>query len=459
VQSIHEGYVPGETIAAITTPPGEGAISVIRISGERAVQVADTLFSGKLTAYASHTLHYGQILGDQGEIVDDVVLGIMLAPRTYTGEDTIEISCHGGSIITRRALQRVLQCGARMARPGEFTLKAFLNGKIDLAQAEAVQELIAAKSELALDAASEQLHGRLSCQIQSFQKELIAIAAILEAWVDFPEEGIEFRSIEEVTADLEKIQQSMKSLLTSYHDGRRLHDGFSLALVGAPNVGKSSLMNAIVDRERAIVTPIAGTTRDTLEEEVMIRGLNFRVCDTAGIRETDEVIEREGVRRSYLEMERADLVLFVLDSSRALTTWERTTLSQLPKEKTIIVWNKIDLTEGVAESESQSLCSVSLSAKEKSGLPELFYAIDQMIWQGSPPSKEEIVITSLRHKEALREAVESCDRVIAGLGSGESPEFLTFDVRQTLRALGKIIGHDITEDLLSSIFSQFCIGK
>lgn len=458
MEFIHQPYYPGETIAAIATPPGEGGVAIIRISGDEALNIASRIFSGPVMTYRSHTAHFGQIRNAKGEHIDDVLLLVMLGKRSYTGESTVEIHCHGGSLITRRVLEVVLQAGARAALPGEFTFKAFMNGKLDLAQAEAVQELICAKNEKALDAAEGQLKGSLSTRIEAFQQDLTQIAAILEAWVDFPEEGLEFATMEELCQDLESICQSMEKLVNTFHDGKILHDGLSLCLIGCPNVGKSSLMNALLDKDRAIVSPIPGTTRDVLEDHMRLNGLHVKLSDTAGIREAHESIEQEGIRRSKLAMQQADLILLVLDAHRGLEEEDLYLLNQVPKDKTIVIWNKIDLQHAPLPSLDFPHV-VALSAKKKQGLDELHAAIDTIIWQNGPPSKEEILITNIRHKEALANSIEAMRRVQQGLLTGVSPEFLTLDMRQSLSELGKIIGTNISEDILSAIFSKFCIGK
>lgn len=455
---VHTPYLPGETIAAVATPPGEGGIAVIRISGNSTLDVAEKVFSGPVRNYRTHTVHYGQIIDSQKNRVDDVLLVPMLGSRSYTGEDTVEIHCHGGSLITRRVLDVVLQAGARMALPGEFTFKAFINGKIDLTQAEAVQELIGAKNDRALDAAEEQLNGSLSQTIRSFQDKLTRIAAILEAWVDFPEEGLEFADVDELCNDLEEILRRMQALADTFHDGRIVHEGIALCLAGSPNVGKSSLMNALLDKERAIVSHIPGTTRDIVEDHIRLNGLNFKLIDTAGIRTTDELIEQEGIRRSKEAMQKADLILLVLDASKDLEEHDYLLLQQVPPLKTIVCWNKIDLPH--KELPQLDLPHViRLSARQKAGIDELRYTIDSVIWQKGPPSKEEILITNIRHKEALLQAITSCRQLTEGLKTNISPEFLSLDMRHTLNALGTIIGADITEDVISEIFSTFCIGK
>ena len=458
MEFIHQPYQPGETIAAVATPPGEGGVAIIRISGKNALDVASKVFSGPVRSYPSHTAHYGHIIDHQGSRVDDVLILPMLGRRSYTGEDTVEIHCHGGSLITRKVYEVVLHAGARAARPGEFTFKAFVNGKIDLAQAEAVQELIGAKNERALDAAEEQLKGRLSRSVEEFQKSLTLIAAILEAWVDFPEEGLEFASLEKVCDDIEEVIRKIEALANTFHDGKIIHDGISLCLVGSPNVGKSSLMNTLLDKERAIVSHIPGTTRDILEDNLRLNGLNFRLVDTAGIRTTEEVIEQEGIRRSKEAMQAADLILLVLDASRELDDQDKLVINLTPPNKTIVVWNKIDLPHNTL-SELPLPHVVKLSAKNRMGLDTLHKMIDQVIWTHGTPSKEEVLITNVRHKEALTRAIQACKEVVTGLKTGVSPEFISFDMRQALYSLGEVIGTNVSEDILTSIFSTFCIGK
>lgn len=454
---VHRPYQPDETIAAIATAPGDGPVAMIRLSGKDAISIAAKIFSGPVATYQSHTIHYGKILNDQKEIVDEVLLAVMLAPRTYTGEDTVEIQCHGGNLITKQVLETVLKAGARAALPGEFTLRAFMNGKLDLAQAEAVQQLISAKSNVSLSAAQNQLEGNLSKQISSFQKELVDIAAILEAWVDFPEEGLEFATMEEVVASLESTLQKMLKLAETFHWGKMIHSGISLCLAGSPNVGKSSLMNLLLGKERAIVTDIPGTTRDTLEEELRLGELHFRLTDTAGIRQTEEVIEQEGIRRSKIAMQQADLILLLLDASKPLSKQDKLLLEDAPQEKTILIWNKIDLPHTI--SDAPFTHQVRLSAKAQLGMDELLATIERVVHKGKSFSKEEVVITNMRHKEALLNAISACKNLIAGLKQGVSPEFLSSDMRLTLKELGTIIGTDIGEDILSAIFSKFCVGK
>ncbi len=456
---IHQPYIPGDTIAAIATPPGEGGVAIVRISGDKSLDVAAKIFSGPVHSYKSHTLHYGQVVDSKGRHVDDALLVVMRNPRSYTGEDTVEVHCHGGSLITRRVLEVILEAGARAARPGEFTFKAFINGKLDLAQAEAVQSLISAKNEYALNAAEGQLKGSLSSKVLAFQEQLTMITAILEAWVDFPEEGLEFTTMEELTYDLESVLSEIQSLLHTFHDGKILHEGLSLCLIGCPNVGKSSLMNALLDKDRAIVSPIPGTTRDVLEDQMRINGLNVRLLDTAGIRTTEELVEQEGIRRSREAMAQADLILLVLDASKGFDEEDRRLIADAPKVKTIVVWNKTDLPHHSLPVIDHFSHIIPLSAKHRIGLNELKKMIDTVIWENGPPSKEEVLITNVRHREALQQAWLAGKSVCEGLKNNVSPEFLSMDMRLCLNELGKIIGTNIGEDVLSAIFSTFCIGK
>lgn len=458
MEFIQQPYQPGETIAAIATPPGEGGVAIIRISGDAALACAERIFSGPVRQYKTHTVHYGMIRDRKGVCIDAVLLLVMLGKRSFTGEDTVEIHCHGGGLIARRVLEVALDHGARAALPGEFSFKAFVNGKIDLVQAEAIQAVIGAKNEKALDAAENQLQGMLSQKITTFQKKSTHIAAILDAWIDFPEEGIEFASMAEICADLESICSGMEELVATFHDGKIAREGISLCLIGSPNVGKSSLMNALLDKERVIVSPIPGTTRDIIEENLRVNGLNFTLTDTAGLRVSEDMIEQEGIRRSRVAMDKADLILLILDVSKGLSAEELLLIADLPPAKGIVVWNKIDLPHA-------SLPDIGfphvvyLSAKQKSGLKNLHATIDRVIWQHGPPSREEILIANVRHKEALQASAAAVRRVIEGLQGGVSPEFLSLDMRQALSELGKILGTNVGEDILSAIFSQFCIGK
>ncbi|MBS0656133.1 MAG: tRNA uridine-5-carboxymethylaminomethyl(34) synthesis GTPase MnmE [Verrucomicrobia bacterium] len=456
MEFVHRPYVPGETIAAVATPPGEGGIAIIRISGSEAIEVASKIFSGPVVRYESHTAHLGKVIGPDAQIIDEVLLLVMKGPRSFTGEDTVEIHCHGGALICRRVLEAIIAAGAKPALPGEFSFKAFLNGKIDLAQAEAIQAKIGARNEIALSCAEQQLEGLLSKKIAYFQNKLIDIAAILEAWVDFPEEDLEFASQNEVIETIEEAVAEMEKLIDGFHAGKMIQEGVSVCLVGSPNVGKSSLMNALLRKERAIVSPIPGTTRDLVEDDLRLNGFHLRLTDTAGIREGAEAIEEEGIRRSKKVIERSDIVLFVLDVT---STIPYDMLCDLPQDKTIAIWNKVDLAYERPLPELPFSRIVEVSAQQRIGLEKLETEIDQVIWKGGTPYRNEVVITSLRHKDALVQARDSCMNVIAALKRNDSAEFISFDMRQALSSLGTIIGTNITEDILTAVFSKFCIGK
>lgn len=457
MEFVHQPYIPHATIAAVATPPGDGGIAIIRISGKEAIATASKIFSGALETFQSHTVHFGQIRDLSGEKIDDVLIVVMRAPRSFTGENTVEIQCHGGRLITRRVLEAVIQAGARAALPGEFSFQAYMNGKIDLAQAEAIQALIHAKNETALLLAQDQLEGALSKKITSFQKKLTESAAIIDAWVDFPEEGLEFAPFDEMVAHLEAVHEEIEKLERSFHQGKIIHDGIQLSLVGSPNVGKSSLMNALLGKERAIVSPIAGTTRDLVEDDLRLNGLHFRLTDTAGIRQTEELIEEEGIRRTRKAIERSDLILFVLDVTEK--TMDQALIEALPKGKTIAVWNKIDLPHERPLPRLPFQHVVEVSAFAEMHLEELHQKIDAVIWENGSSHKEEVMITSLRHKESLANASQFLKKTITGLKEGISPEFMAFDMRQTLLELGKVIGTNVSEDIITAIFSKFCIGK
>lgn len=453
---VHTPYKPNETVAAIATPPGEGGVAIIRISGKEAFQAAKKVFSRDPASFKSHTAYHGYVVDEKGEKVDEALLMLMKGRKSYTGEDTVEIFCHGGSLISKKVLETVLKTGVRQAYPGEFTFKAYINGKLDLSQAEAVQALIHAKNEKMLHSAEKQLEGRLSKKILETQGRLNHIAAILEAWVDFPDEGLEFEPMEKVINDLSVEKKHLQKLLDTYHDGKILSEGLKVALIGSPNVGKSSLMNALLERERAIVSDIAGTTRDILEDHLKLNGLNIVLTDTAGIRETIESIEKEGIKRSIKALDDADLVLLVLDCSKPLNETDLSLIKKLDGKKSIVVLNKTDIASPTSIKHPHV---IPISALTGMGLDALKNEIDNVIWAHGVPSKEEIVITNMRHKEALIESVDALERVILGLKTGVSPEFVAFDIRTALSGIGKIVGADITEDVLTSIFNTFCIGK
>lgn len=448
-----------ETIAALATPPGNGGIAIVRVSGKDAFRYGLTLVRPTLPVQ-SHTARLVTIVSKEGDPLDKALCIPFQAPRSFTGEDTIEFHCHGGQLIARRLLDALMSVGIHIALPGEFTFRAFINGKIDLAQAEAIQDLIGAQNETALKVAKEQLDGRLSKEIQKMQTEGSRLAAFFEAWVDFPEEDLEFEPVEKVLEQLVSLENNLHKLLSTYHDGKRIHDGVSICLLGAPNVGKSSLMNALLGKDRAIVSHIAGTTRDVVEDDLRLDGVHCRLIDTAGIRETDELIEGEGVRRSRQAMKRADIVFLVVDASSPHESYIEQLLQEVSESPVCLVWNKIDLLPSIENLPHYPVKETAyISARSGAGLDDLKQAVHRLLWKSGSLHCDEAMITNARHKEALVMAQESLKKVISGLKEGISPEFISFDMRHFLLHLGSVIGRDVTEDILSQIFSQFCIGK
>ncbi|HRW58056.1 MAG TPA: tRNA uridine-5-carboxymethylaminomethyl(34) synthesis GTPase MnmE, partial [Chlamydiales bacterium] len=338
-------YFSNDTIAAIATAPGDGAIAIIRLSGKKAFSIVNSLFSKDLNKMLSHTCHLGKFYDENKVLIDEVLLLIMKNPHSFTGEDVVEIHSHGGRIVTEKILKTLIQNGARAASAGEFSFRAFQNKKIDLTQAEAIQNLIAAKNEKALLAAEKHLEGALKRKVLSFQRNLLEITAILEAWVDFPEEELELTSIQEINKQIENEKKKLIQLIETYHDGKALFEGMTLAICGTPNVGKSSLLNALLKKDRAIVTDIEGTTRDLLEETIQIKNMHFKLIDTAGIRTTNDCIEKEGIKRSLLAIEKADIVILVLDASRPLAEDDRNLIKKADPQSTLLLWNKIDLKD------------------------------------------------------------------------------------------------------------------
>ncbi len=443
-----------ETIASIITGASIGAVSGIRISGDRAFSIANALFSGDVFSFASHTAHYGKILDEKGEVVDTVLLIPMKGPKSYTGEDTVEIFCHGGSILPKKILQLILQKGARLAKPGEFTLRAFLHKKIDLAQAEAVQSLIAAQNDFASKAAKNQLEGKLSQKIAFFQKRITYLSAILEAWVDFPEEDLAFLPSEEFLEILSSVIEEIKMLLSTFTQKAKLQEGISLAILGPPNAGKSSLMNYLLQKEKAIVTEIAGTTRDVLEEDFLLKGYSFRLIDTAGIRDTSCVIEQKGIEKAKQKAKEADFILYLMDASSP--SFDFSFISEISPSKSLLVWNKID--KKPPPEALKEFPSVAISVKEEIGIHLLLDTILSFC-NKTPLGKEEVFITSERHKKALEDTLFFLTKVKSSFVEKTSAEFLAADIKEALYSLSSILGTNVTEDVLDAIFSQFCLGK
>ncbi|MBI4437150.1 MAG: tRNA uridine-5-carboxymethylaminomethyl(34) synthesis GTPase MnmE [Candidatus Omnitrophica bacterium] len=457
-----------DTIAAISTPIGEAAIGVIRVSGKRSFEIADRVFRSKTGILPSQVESFRALYGhiadpEKDRLLDEVLVLVLKSPRTYTCEDMIEIYGHGGSVSLREILELLIREGARLARPGEFTERAFLNGRIDLSQAEAVLDLIHAKTDASLRCAVEQLGGALSKRVKTFQAELLESLAHLEGAIDFPDEDIEILSERELLGRLSRLYQEMKDLLESASTGIVFREGLTTVITGRPNVGKSSLLNALLHQNRAIVTPIAGTTRDAIEETANIRGIPIRLVDTAGIQETDSQIEVEGIRRSRSYLERADLILLVLDGSEPETHEDETLLHQIEGRPSLCVVNKKDLPQQLNLKRLFDVKNgkrvVNVSAITGEGIAHLEEAISQMVWQGKTFSSEGSLVTNVRHQEALTRAVEALHSAMEHLCHPAPPEIVAVDLREALENVGEIVGEVFTEDLLDKIFSQFCIGK
>ena len=455
-----------DTIAAISTPPGEGGISVIRISGANAFAVADHVFLGrtKLCDAPSHTAHFGKIVDDQGGLVDEVVAVTFRAPGSYTCEDVVEISCHGGYLVTQRVLERSLSAGARLAEPGEFTKRAFLNGRLDLSQAEAVADLIQSQSNAAYRSSVRQLSGELSRKIKGVRDELLNLASLLELELDFSEEDVEFADKKAVQARLEDAIVTVDELLVSYSVGRVYREGVRVTIAGKPNAGKSSLLNAILGDDRAIVSEIPGTTRDTISERVSIKGVLFRLTDTAGLRETMDKIEREGVERAKKEAREADILLLVMDLSEYDYNGTEPLYSELEDVcvregvKFVRVWNKVDLHKTEAPRVPRNGHIFYVSALHGDGIDTLKNGLFNLVL-GENLNESSVIVTNARHRDALSRARKSLGYALATLESRKSGEFVALDLRSGLNALGEITGEITTEDILNNIFSRFCIGK
>jgi tRNA modification GTPase len=458
-----------DTICAIATPPGEGGIGIIRLSGDKAVEIASRIFrspTGRTVKdYATHTLHVGDLHDPEtGLRLDQVLVAVLKAPRTYTREDVVEFHCHGSPLVLRLALQNLIRSGARLAQPGEFTKRAFLNGRLDLAQAEAVMDLIQARSESGLRLAVEQLRGKLSEELGRIREALLRLLVEVEAGIDFLEDDIAFISTEALSNGIEAVVNQIRGLIGSADDGRIVREGITVVLVGRPNVGKSSLLNALARADRAIVTDIPGTTRDVLEEFVSIRGIPVRLLDTAGLRESGDRVEREGVRRAEEALQRADLVLIILDGSARLESEDRQVLALTAGKSRLVVANKMDrgaswefseLAPGSAVQERM----VRTSALHGTGLDELQDAIrGAVLTQGAEPM-EGVVVTHLRHRVALEKAKASLGHVQVSLERRMPAECIAMDLRGAINAIGEIIGETTVDDVLDRIFQEFCVGK
>ena len=455
-----------DTIAAIATAPGEGGIGIIRISGEKSLQVAQSIFkskSGKMIKdYNARTLIYGTVV-DNEKVIDEVLVAYMKGPNSYTAEDVIEINCHGGFISVKKILELILSKGVRLAEAGEFTKRAFLNGRIDLSQAEAIIDVIKSKTDMAHEVAQSQLEGSLAKKIKDLRMNVTEVLAHLEVSIDFAEEDVEeitYQTLEEKALEL---RNEIKKLYDTAESGKILRDGLKTVIVGKPNVGKSSLLNSILGENRAIVTDIAGTTRDVIEEFVNIKGIPLKIVDTAGIRETEDIVEKIGVEKSRESFRTADLVIMVLDASRKLSEEDMEILESLKNKKTIVLLNKMDLEPQIELEKIEEFVNsediIKISALKHQGIEELQDKIEAMVYHGSVKNSSNLMITNSRHKDALFKAYESINDAISAIEQRMPYDFIEVDFKNIWDYLGYINGDTVREDLLDTIFANFCIGK
>jgi tRNA modification GTPase len=456
-----------ETIAAISTPFGESGIGIVRMSGSLAEPIAKKIFKPKRdqSYFISHHFHYGEIIDKKsGNPVDEVLIVLMKSPKTYTREDIVEIHCHGGYFILQKILELLLKEGARMAQPGEFTKRAFLNGRIDLTQAEAVIDLIRAKTQTSLEIANQQLRGWVYREMTELKGRLIEHLALIEAHIDFPEEEIEPIALDEMKQDLIGIIQTLEEWISSYEEGKIFREGISCAIIGKTNVGKSSLLNVLLKEERAIVTPIPGTTRDVIEEVLNIHGIPVRLMDTAGLRKPADSIEQEGVRRAKERVADSDFVLLMLDGSRALDEDDKEIVKEIHGKKKVVAINKNDLPLKISLEDVKRLFPedpiISISALKNKGIDDLKQAIyTSLVHRNVRATPEHLIVANIRHKTALAQARNNLFNAMKGLEEGISLEFIAFEIRSALEALGELVGETAPEEVLNRIFEQFCIGK
>lgn len=456
-----------DTIAAISTPPGEGAISIVRLSGDQAIAIADRIFtsSKSLAEVPSHTIHYGHIIDPVEErLMDEVMLSVMKQPRTFTREDVVEINCHGGIVVVNQLLQLVLRQGARLAEPGEFTKRAFLNGRVDLSQAEAVMDLIRAKTDKAMNLAINQLDGNLSHLIRQLRQDILQTLAQVEVNIDYPE----YDDVEELTTRLllekaQMVKAQIESLLATAQQGKILREGLSTAIIGRPNVGKSSLLNHLLKEEKAIVTDIAGTTRDVIEEYVNVRGVPLKLIDTAGIRDTEDVVEKIGGERSRKALKEAELILLVLNQSEKLTPQDQQLLTLTEGARRIILLNKTDLPAQITSEELQSYITdepvFSVSVLNNEGLDQLEQAIADLFFGGKTTDKDASYLSNTRHIALLENAAHSLSEVIEGIEAGMPVDLVQIDMTRCWDYLGEVVGDSVQDELITQLFSQFCLGK
>jgi len=455
-----------DTIAAISTPIGAAGIGIVRVSGRNAIPVVEKIFSSKkkkMTDAPSHSMLYGHIVDPEGKVVDEVLVSVMRAPHSFTAEDVVEINCHGGVVAVRKTLETVLKAGARPAEPGEFSKRAFLNGRIDLAQAESIMDLISAKTERSLKVAVSQLEGALSSAIKAIRTEILGLLAHIEAGIDFPEHDLEDISRIQIEQKTKLILDRVKKLIDSAGTGKVFREGLKTVIIGKPNVGKSSLLNALLKEKRAIVTDIPGTTRDAIEEIVSIKGIPLKLVDTAGIRETEDIVEKIGVEKTMEMFGEADLVLFMIDASTGLTADDREIFPLLKGKNRLLIINKTDIKKDIDLSEAENHIEpenvIEMSLFQGKGLDRLEERIETMVYAGLASGQEELLVTNIRHKNALEEAGLSIEEVLKALAANLPTDCLAIDLKTAWDKLGEITGETVEDDLVTQIFTRFCIGK
>ncbi|MBN9654349.1 tRNA uridine-5-carboxymethylaminomethyl(34) synthesis GTPase MnmE [Halobacillus sp. GSS1] len=455
-----------DTITAISTPMGEGAIAIVRLSGPEAVTIAASLFKGKdLNEVDSHTMHYGKIIDPEtGEMAEEVMVSVMRAPKTFTREDIVEINCHGGLVSVNRLLEIVLASGARLAEPGEFTKRAFLNGRIDLSQAEAVMDLIRAKTDRAMDVALKQMDGRLSNLIQDLRQKLLETLAHVEVNIDYPEyDDVEEMSHEMMEEKTKEVHEEVTRILETAKQGKILREGLGTAIIGRPNVGKSSLMNALVHENKAIVTEVPGTTRDVIEEYVNVRGVPLRLVDTAGIRETEDIVEKIGVERSRQVLKEADLILFVLNYGDELSEEDQKLFEAIRDMNIIVIVNKMDLEQRLDLDQVKELAGdhpvITTSLIREEGIDQLEQAIGDTFFEGDLDAGDMTYVSNVRHVQLLKQAKQALEDAQNGMEMGVPLDVVQIDVTRTWEILGEIVGDTVHESLIDQLFSQFCLGK
>lgn len=466
-----------DTIAAISTAMTESGIGIIRVSGDEAISIVHSVFVNKnnvscLNSYNSHTIHYGFIIDGSRNIVDEVMVSVMKAPHSYTMEDTVEINCHGGILMMKKIMEIIIDAGARTAQPGEFTKRAFLNGRIDLSKAEAVMDIINSKNEFALRSSVNQLKGSVSDIIKKMREEIIYETAFIESAIDDPEHISLEGYRDKLLVKTEDLLNRLNKLLNSADDGKILKEGINTAIVGKPNVGKSSLLNILVGEEKAIVTDVEGTTRDILEETISFEGITLNIIDTAGIRDTEDIVEKIGVERAKKAVEAADLIIYVIDASIPLDENDYKIMKMIKDKNTIVLLNKSDLGACVKEEDLNSIISenkdnkvsnyyhiIKTSTRENTGIEFFMETIKNMFFHGKLSYNDEVYITNIRHKEAIKDAYESMTQVKISLENNMPEDFYSIDLMSAYASLGKIIGEEVGEDLVNEIFSKFCMGK